>query len=72
MSCVAANSVDPAVENIGAAWERGHLGAALAYSTLVTAMTVAMVLRCPLREPFASPSCDHRAARCCSCWCLPR
>jgi raffinose/stachyose/melibiose transport system permease protein len=34
----------PAVENIGAAWERGQLGAALANSTLVTAMTVAIVL----------------------------
>ena len=34
----------PAVENIGAAWERGQLGSALANSTAVTAMTVAIVL----------------------------
>ena len=34
----------PAIENIGAAWERGQLGAALVNSASVTAMTVAIVL----------------------------
>ena len=34
----------PAIENIGAAWERGQLGAALANSAMVTALTVAIVL----------------------------
>jgi raffinose/stachyose/melibiose transport system permease protein len=34
----------PAVENIGAAWDRGQLGVALANSAYVTAMTVAIVL----------------------------
>jgi raffinose/stachyose/melibiose transport system permease protein len=34
----------PAIGNIGEAWNRGHLGVALANSAYVTAMTVAVVL----------------------------
>lgn len=34
----------PAMENVGEAWNRGQLGAALANSAFVTAMTVAIVL----------------------------
>ena len=34
----------PAIENIGAAWERGQLGSALTNSAIVTALTVSIVL----------------------------
>ncbi|HEY5276142.1 MAG TPA: hypothetical protein VIK38_06340, partial [Coriobacteriia bacterium] len=34
----------PAIGNIGEAWNRGQLGAALANSVYVTAMTVAVIL----------------------------
>jgi raffinose/stachyose/melibiose transport system permease protein len=43
----------PAIENLGAAWERGQLGAALANSALVTAMTVAIVLALSVCAAYA-------------------
>ena len=43
----------PAIENIGAAWDRGQLGAALANSAYVTGMTVAIVLGLSVAGAYA-------------------
>ena len=58
----------PAIGNIGEAWSRGQLGAALANSAYVTAMTVAIVLVVSVSERIRSRGCDHPFGPCSSWW----